>query len=174
VPNPGRGGARRHPTAFVLGVLVMSFASAGFESFSGAAQWAAAADPVLLALGAAPDPLTGQLRAPSEATIRRVLESYRERYRPVAVAAGLAGELDAAGPFDVVEDRVGTRSTDFCGISFSLSGVELESTSDSGLDRGIGLLRACWGSSTRWRRGCRLRCDKGAWEMEDEDLTTPR
>jgi len=73
VPAPRPGGVRRHPTAFVLGVLVMSFASAGFESFSGAAQWAAATDPaLLLALGAAPDPLTGQVRAPSEATIRRV------------------------------------------------------------------------------------------------------
>jgi len=37
VPDPRPGGARRHPTAFVLGVLVMSFASAGFESFTGAA-----------------------------------------------------------------------------------------------------------------------------------------
>ena len=43
----------------------MSFACAGFESFSGAAQWAAAADPaLLLALGAAPDPLTGQVHPP--------------------------------------------------------------------------------------------------------------
>jgi len=54
VPDPRPGGARRHPTAFVLGVLVMSMASAGFESFTAAAQWAAVADPaLLLALGAA-------------------------------------------------------------------------------------------------------------------------
>jgi len=73
VPDPRPGGARRHPTAFVLGVLVMSFASPGFESFSGAAQWAAAADQeLLLALGGVPDPLTGQVHPPSEATIRRV------------------------------------------------------------------------------------------------------
>ena len=72
-PRPGGGGVRRHPTAFVLGVLVMSLASGGFQPFSGAAQWAVTADPaLLLALGGAPDPLTEQVHAPSEATIRRV------------------------------------------------------------------------------------------------------
>ena len=55
-----------------------------------------------------------------------MLESYRERYRPVAVAARIADEFDAAGSLDVVEDRVGTGSTDFWGISFSPSGVEHE------------------------------------------------
>lgn len=73
VPDPRSGGGRRHPLVFVLGVLVASFACSGFESFSGAAQWAAAASPeLLLALGATPDPLTGAVAAPSEATIRRV------------------------------------------------------------------------------------------------------
>jgi hypothetical protein len=74
-----------------------------------------------------------------------LLESYRERYLPVAVAAGLADELDTAGPLDVVEDRVGTGSTDFWGISFSPSGLEQEPMDDSELDRKIELLRACWG-----------------------------
>jgi hypothetical protein len=36
------------------------------------------------------------------------LESYRERYRPVAGLAGMAREFDAAEPLDIVEDRVGT------------------------------------------------------------------
>jgi len=99
VPDPRPGGARRHPTAFVLGVLVMSFASAGFESFSGAAQWAAAADTsLLLALGAAPDPLTGQVRAPSEATLRRVVCGVdREAFEAVA-AAWTAGQLPGPAP----------------------------------------------------------------------------
>jgi len=48
VPDPRPGGARRHPTGFVLGVLVMSMASAGFESFVGAAG---AGRGLLLALG---------------------------------------------------------------------------------------------------------------------------
>ena len=52
------------------------------------------------------------------------LESYRERYRPVAVAARMAKEFDAAGPLEVVEDRVGTGSTDFWAISFSPSSLE--------------------------------------------------
>ena len=41
------------------------------------------------------------------------LESYRERYRPVAGLAGMAREFDAAGPLEIVEDKVGTGSTDF-------------------------------------------------------------
>jgi hypothetical protein len=72
------------------------------------------------------------------------LESYRERYRPIAVAAGRADEFDAAGPLDVVEDRVGPGSTDFWGISFSPSGLEREPMDETELDRKIGLLRACW------------------------------
>ncbi len=74
-----------------------------------------------------------------------LLESYRERYRQVAVAAGMAKEFDAAGRLKVVEDRGGTGSTDFWGISFSPSGCEQEPMNDTELDRKIGLLRACWG-----------------------------
>ena len=40
------------------------------------------------------------------------LEAYRERYRPIASLAGLATEFDAAGPLELVEDRVGTGSVD--------------------------------------------------------------
>ena len=49
------------------------------------------------------------------------------------------------GPCEVVEDRVGTGSTDFWGISFSPSGLEHEPMDDTEIDRKIGLLRACWG-----------------------------
>ena len=72
------------------------------------------------------------------------LESYRERYRPVANLAGLAGEFDAAGPLEIVEERVGTGSTDFWGISFSPSATEHGPMSESALERGITLLHACW------------------------------
>jgi hypothetical protein len=72
------------------------------------------------------------------------LESYRERYRPVALAAGMANEYDAAGPLDVIEDRVGTGSTDFWGISFSPSSFEHDPMGDTELDRKIELLRGCW------------------------------
>ena len=73
-----------------------------------------------------------------------MLEDYRERYRPVAVTAGMADEFDAAGMLEIVEDRVGPGSTDFWGISFAPSGVETEPMHDTALDRKIELLRACW------------------------------
>ncbi len=72
------------------------------------------------------------------------LDSYRPRYRPVAVAAGMADEFDSAGALHVIEDRVGTSSTDFWGISFSPSTLEVGLIGDSEMDRKIKLLRACW------------------------------
>ena len=72
------------------------------------------------------------------------LESYRERYRPVAGLAGMAREFDAAGPLEIVEDKVGTGSTDFWGISFSPSATEQGPMGEAELERGITLLRACW------------------------------
>jgi hypothetical protein len=72
------------------------------------------------------------------------LESYRERYRPVAGLAGMAREFDAGGPLEIVEERVGTGSTDFWGISFSPSSTEQEPMGEAELERAITLLRACW------------------------------
>ena len=72
------------------------------------------------------------------------LESYRERYRPITDIAGMAREFDAAGPLEIVEDRIGTGSTDFWGISFSPSATEHGPMGDAELDRAITLLRACW------------------------------
>jgi len=73
-----------------------------------------------------------------------LLETYRARYRPVAVLAGMVDEFDAAGPLDVVEDKIGTGSTDFWGISFSPCALDVEPVPDDELDRKIALLRACW------------------------------
>jgi hypothetical protein len=72
------------------------------------------------------------------------LESYRERYRPIPEIAGMAREFDAAGPIQVVEDRVGTGSTDFWGISFAPSSTEAGPLTDAEFDRAIKLLRASW------------------------------
>ena len=72
------------------------------------------------------------------------LESYRERYRPIATLAGMEREFDAAGPLEVVEDKVGTGSVDFWGISFSPSAAEQGPMGEAELERGIMLLRACW------------------------------
>ena len=72
------------------------------------------------------------------------LEAYRDRYQPVADLAGLAREFDAAGPLEIVEDRVGTGSVDFWGISFSPSSTEHGPMDEAELERGITLLQACW------------------------------
>ncbi len=72
------------------------------------------------------------------------LESYRERYRPVAELAGMEAEFDAAGPLEIVEEKVGTPSVDFWAISFSPSSTELDPMDEAQLERGITLLSACW------------------------------
>ena len=74
-----------------------------------------------------------------------LLEAYRTRYRPVAVAAGFGDEFDHAGPLDVVVDSIGVGSVDFWGISFSPSSLEPEPMGAAELERKIALLRACWG-----------------------------
>ena len=73
-----------------------------------------------------------------------MLESYRERYRPIAGLAGLAREFDAAGALEIVEDKVGTGSTDFWAISFSPSETEHGPMTEAELERGTTILRACW------------------------------
>jgi hypothetical protein len=72
------------------------------------------------------------------------LESYRERYRPAATLAGMATEFNAAGPLEIVEDRIGPGSTDFWGISYAASSAEQDPMGVDALERGITLLRACW------------------------------
>ena len=72
------------------------------------------------------------------------LEAYRKRYRPVSQIAGLAREFDAAGPLDVVEEKVGAGSTDFWGISFTPCATEQGPMGDAELERAITLLRASW------------------------------
>jgi len=99
VPDPRRGGVRRHPLAYVLGVLVVAFACAGFESFVGAAQWTGGADPeLLLALGAAPEPLTGAVVMPSEATIRRMATRVNAAALESVIAAWTASRLAHRAP----------------------------------------------------------------------------
>lgn len=72
------------------------------------------------------------------------LESYRGRYRPVAQEAGMVREFDRGGPLAVTEERVGTGSTDFWGISFSPSSFEQGTMDEKEIERKIRLLRACW------------------------------
>jgi hypothetical protein len=72
------------------------------------------------------------------------LEAYRDRYRPIAVIAGMSEEFDKAGRLKTVEDKIGTGSTDFWGISFSPAASEKEPMSAGELDRKLALLQACW------------------------------
>jgi hypothetical protein len=72
------------------------------------------------------------------------LESYRDRYRPIADLAGMLPEFDAAGSLEIVEDRVGPGSTDFWGISFAASSTEHGPMTEAEFDRAITQLRACW------------------------------
>jgi hypothetical protein len=72
------------------------------------------------------------------------LEAYRDRYRPIATLAGMSREFDSAGRLKVVEDKVGTGSTDFWGISFSPSAREQRPMREAELERAITLLQACW------------------------------
>ena len=73
-----------------------------------------------------------------------LLETYRDRYRPVAALAGRGAEFDAAGALEVVEDHVGVGSTDFWGISFAPSSFEQEPMGADEIDRKLALLRAAW------------------------------
>jgi hypothetical protein len=72
------------------------------------------------------------------------LEGYRARYRPIAVAAGLAAEFDAAGALEVVEDHVGVGSTDFWAISFAPSSFEQAPMPADEIERKLTLLEASW------------------------------
>ncbi len=98
------------------------------------------------------------------------LEDYRERYRPVAGLAGLASDFDAAGQLEIVEDRVGTGSTDFWGISFSPSSTEHGPMTDAELERGFTLLRACW----TYFDGVAARSLPGAAQGPTRGRTRPR
>lgn len=134
VPDPRPGGARRHPTAYILAVLLGSFACAGFGSFTAAAQWAASADrELLLELGAAPCPLTGAVIAPSEATIRRMACQVDLQALEAVIAAWTAGQLEPeVGRLAVAVDgktvrgaRVGGRAPHLLGAATHLRSLVL-------------------------------------------------
>jgi hypothetical protein len=74
----------------------------------------------------------------------QTLESYRARYLSTAKLAGFESEFAGGGPLEVVEDKVGTPSTDFWGISFAPAEHEPEPMDQATLERHITLLRAAW------------------------------
>lgn len=72
------------------------------------------------------------------------LGTYRSRYRSIAALAGLETEFDESGDLEIVEDRIGTGSTDFWGISFSPCSLETEPIPEPELERKLALLQASW------------------------------
>ena len=81
-------------------------------------------------------------KAPDAAV--ELLETYRERYRPIARLAGLELEFDRGGRLEIVEDHVGVGSTDFWGISFAPSSFEQAPMPEDELERKLALLEAAW------------------------------
>ncbi len=81
-------------------------------------------------------------KTPAEAV--ETLEKYRDRYRPIADLAGLGDDFAAAGPLEVVEDKIGTGSTDFWAISFAPASTETDPMEGATLERGLTLLGASW------------------------------
>jgi hypothetical protein len=82
--------------------------------------------------------------AKTREAVIETLQSYVPRYAQVAKLAGLHAEFAAITGVDVVEQYVGTGSTDFWGISFAFSSVDLEPMSSDDLERELTLMRACW------------------------------
>ena len=123
VPDPRRTPGRVHPVGYVLAVVLVAFTSPAFADLVGAAAWAAAAPAwALRLLGARPDPLTGRVTPPSEATIRRILTGVD----PAAVQAVLAGWLAAR-----LHERDGDTSTGTGLKGMSVDGKTLRGTRDA-------------------------------------------
>lgn len=82
-----------------------------------------------------------------EAAIAR-LQAYLPRYAPVATLAGMGAPFAAiatpTATVNVVERYPGTGSTDFWGISFAFSRIDVQAFSSEELDRDLTLLQACW------------------------------
>jgi predicted transposase YbfD/YdcC len=89
VPDPRDRRGLRHGLVGVLAVAVCAVL-AGARSFTAIGEWAAdAPSQVLAALGVRPDPLTGVVAAPDEATVRRVLIAIDGDALDAAVGAWL-------------------------------------------------------------------------------------
>jgi hypothetical protein len=72
------------------------------------------------------------------------LRSYLPRYAQVAKLANMGQEFDAMKKLDVVEEYVGTGSTDFWGISFAFSSLDRQAMPGKELERELRLMQACW------------------------------
>jgi len=79
-----------------------------------------------------------------EAAIEK-LRAYGPRYARVAELAGLSAEFAGGGSgMDVVEEYPGNGSTDFWGLSWTLSDIDRQPMSSDELARELRLMRAAW------------------------------
>jgi hypothetical protein len=91
---------------------------------------------------------------PRLARVESGREEQRARRRDTRVVSGAlpagrasrgnGARVQSRWPLELVEDKVGTGSTDFWGISFSPAATEQGPLSEADLERGITILRACW------------------------------
>ena len=72
------------------------------------------------------------------------LQSYLPRYAKVAKLAGMEAQFAEITQVKVVEQYVGTGSTDFWGISFAFSRSDEREMSSQELERELSLMQACW------------------------------
>lgn len=72
------------------------------------------------------------------------LRLYLPRYSQVTKLAEIAAEFDASKKLNVVEEYIGTGSTDFWGISFAFSSIDRQDMSSEELERELALMQACW------------------------------
>jgi hypothetical protein len=89
------------------------------------------------------------------------LESYLPRYAKVAKLAGMDAEFAAVTGVDVVEQYPGVGSTDFWGISFAFSNIDLRQVSSEDLERQLALMKGCWKAFDNVRRRVSPEMQKG-------------
>ncbi|WP_371666530.1 transposase family protein [Streptomyces sp. NBC_00289] len=96
LPDPRRRPGRRHPLPYVLAVAACAVL-AGAKSLTAIAEWAAdACDRLLLCCGAALRDPDRPCRAPSEATVRRVLQRIDGDAFDAAIGGWLTGRAAAS------------------------------------------------------------------------------
>jgi DDE_Tnp_1-associated len=100
IAEPRHRRGRRHALGTVLAVAVAAVL-AGAKSLAAIGEWASdAPGPVLAALGARRDPLTGAWRPPAEATVRRVLARIDADALDQVIGAWLADQRPPYRPPD--------------------------------------------------------------------------
>ncbi|MGW3957485.1 transposase family protein [Streptomyces sp. NPDC004752] len=100
LPDPRRPRGRRHPLSYVLALAACGIL-AGAKSFTAIAEWAAdAPDRLLLHCGATLCDPDRPYQAPSEATVRRVLQRIDGDALDAAIGAWLTARADACRSAD--------------------------------------------------------------------------